>query len=157
MIHGSIDGGERSRTLFRSLWIAAALFVTLGLQACDSGVELIVGQLMVTDTIVGTGVAASATDSILVYYVLIRTDDDEICDLAIPNGGDDPPIGLRLGNGSLIKGFNDGMVGAREGGRREIIIPPNLGYGLDPPPRQNCIRENEFLQFTVDLIEVVAP
>ena len=137
--------------------VAAATLLALSLSSCDTQPDLIIGQLIVTDTIVGTGVAASATDSIRVYYVLIRTDDDEICDLAIPNGGADPPIGLRLGNGSLIEGFDQGMVGAREGGRRDIIVPPNLGYGLNPPRNQTCIRENEFLQFTVDLVEVIEP
>lgn len=128
---------------------------SLLLAACDSAEDLIVGQLIVEDLIDGTGVAVESGDSIRVYYVLTRTDDDRVCDSALSNNGADDPAGFRLGTGGLIEGFEQGMVGAKETGRRRITIPPNLGYGLDPPERQTCIRSNEFLQFTVDLVEVI--
>ena len=135
----------------------AALFTLAGVSACDSN-DLITGELEITDLIVGTGLVTAANDSVRVYYVLTRTDDDQICDLHAPSDGagqPQAPQGFNLDN--VVEGFRDGLVGAREGGRRRIIVPPNLGYGLDPPSDQTCIRSNEFLDFTVDLVEVIKP
>ncbi len=139
----------------RVVLLLVAGFAGVFLAACDSAEELIIGQLIVEDLIDGTGLAVESGDSIRVYYVLTRTDDDRICDSALPNNGANDPVGFRLGTGSLIPGFEQGMVGASESGRRRITVPPNLGYGLDPPQGQSCIRSNEFLQFTVDLVEVI--
>lgn len=142
----------------------ATFLLSLGLFACSSDPELIIGTLEVTDLTVGTGPTAALDDSVRVYYVLSRTDDDRVCDSRVPNSGGsqtNPPLALRLriaipdSIDGQIEGFARGLVGAQEGGRRRIVVPPNLGYGLDPPPQQTCIRENEFLDFTIDLIEVI--
>jgi peptidylprolyl isomerase len=135
----------------------AAMFILAGVSACDSN-DLTTGELEITDLIVGTGLVAAANDSVRVYYVLTRSDDDLICDLHGPNnsaGQPQDPLGFSLDD--VVDGFRDGLVGAREGGRRRIIVPPNLGYGLDPPANQTCIRSNEVLDFTVDLVEVIKP
>ncbi len=137
----------------------ATILLSLGLFACSSDPELIIGTLEVTDLTAGSGPAAALDDSIRVYYVLTRTDDDRVCDSRIPSSGPPLPMRLRIAIpdsvGGQIEGFARGIVGAQEGGRRRILVPPNLGYGLDPPQQQTCIRENEFLEFTVDLVEVV--
>lgn len=134
----------------------AGLCLVAAISACDSE-ELITGELEITDLIVGTGVVAAADDSVRVYYVVERTDDNEVCDthLSEANGQEQEPFGFSLDDVRYIEGFREGLVGAREGGRRRIIVPPNLGYGLQPPPRQTCIGPNEFLDFTVDLVEVI--
>jgi peptidylprolyl isomerase len=51
--------------------------------------------------------------------------------------------------GGLIKGWSQGMVGMHVGGRRELIIPPSLGYGSRPT---STIPANSTLVFVVDLL-----
>lgn len=164
MTRGSTNIPRRRPVVGSLALMSAIVIIAATLAACDSAEELVTGQLIIRDPTVGTGVAVEATDSIRVYYVLTRTDDGDICDLWTRSSpfnasGDNEPRGFSLGetdpSRKLIDGFEQGMLGAREGGRRVITIPPNLGYGLDPPRQQNCIRSNEFLEFTVDLIEVV--
>ena len=57
-----------------------------------------------------------------------------------------------LGDGSVIPGFDQGITGMRVGGRREIVVPPDLAYGdAGVPP---AIAPDETLVFVVDLIGV---
>lgn len=50
-------------------------------------------------------------------------------------GGTETPAETKIGSGNIIKGFNDGMIGMKVGGKRQLIIPPELAYGdqgMDP-------------------------
>jgi FKBP-type peptidyl-prolyl cis-trans isomerase len=47
------------------------------------------------------------------------------------NSNDDPPISVPLGRGRVLKGWDEGLVGMRVGGRRQLIVPPSLGYGSE--------------------------
>jgi FKBP-type peptidyl-prolyl cis-trans isomerase len=120
------------------------------LAACDSTEELIVGDIVIRNISVGTGPEAVAGDSLRVYYVLTREEDGRICDTVVEP---DEPFAFRLGDSRLIEGWNQGLEGMKEGGRREVTVPPNLGYGLQR--LNSCIRSNETLIFTIDLLEVI--
>ena len=59
------------------------------------------------------------------------------------------PFSFKLGSPGLIKGWNEGMVGMKEGGTRLLVIPPELGYGQGGrgiPPNQTLIFEIDFLR-----------
>jgi FKBP-type peptidyl-prolyl cis-trans isomerase FkpA len=58
-----------------------------------------------------------------------------------------------VGSSQTIAGFNQGVTGMRVGGLRRIIIPPNLGYGSNPPPGSG-IPANATLIFEVELLSV---
>ena len=62
------------------------------------------------------------------------------------------PLAFVLGTGNVIQGFHRGVLGMRVGGRRRIVIPPDLGYGNNPPT--TAIRANETLIFDVELLAV---
>ncbi len=63
------------------------------------------------------------------------------------------PFAFVLGTGNAIQGFHRGVLGMRVGGRRRIVIPPELGYGNNPPAN-STIRANETLLFEVELVAV---
>jgi|SRR5687767_7640575 len=62
------------------------------------------------------------------------------------------PFSFVLGTGNAIQGFHRGVLGMRVGGRRRIVIPPDLAYGNNPPSAS--IRANETLLFEVELLSV---
>jgi peptidylprolyl isomerase len=62
------------------------------------------------------------------------------------------PFTFTLGKGEVIKGWDQGIVGMKVGGRRELIIPASLAYGAAGRPP--TIPKNEALVFVVDLLGV---
>jgi FKBP-type peptidyl-prolyl cis-trans isomerase len=62
------------------------------------------------------------------------------------------PFSFRLGAGQVIKGWDEGVQGMKIGGKRELIIPPGLGYGGREIP--GAIPANSTLNFEVELLKV---
>lgn len=62
------------------------------------------------------------------------------------------PLGFTVGQG-VIAGFSQGVTGMKVGGIRRVVIPPNLGYGNNPP-EGDIIRANETLIFEIELLSV---
>jgi peptidylprolyl isomerase len=102
------------------------------------------------DLIKGTGATAADGDTITVNYVGAVYSTGKVFDSSWQRHSTFTLPGP-LGSGSVIKGWDEGIVGMRVGGRRELIIPPSLGYGAtgDPP-----IPGNATLIFIVDLLGV---
>ncbi len=119
-----------------------ALFFVLCFAACDSDSSSSGGAIQTTDLIVGTGAEAFANSSVTVDYVG-RLENGSIFD-------DGASATFNLAQ--VIPGFRDGIVGMREGGRREIVIPPELAYG--PAGIPGTIPGNETLSFDVTLLDV---
>jgi peptidylprolyl isomerase len=105
-------------------------------------------QLEATDLIVGTGPVAVDGDSITVQYVLATFSSRKV----IQSSWTSNPFTFTLGEGKVIPGWDKGVVGMRVGGRRELIIPPSLGYGTQSPGAG--IAPNDTLVFVVDLLKV---
>jgi peptidylprolyl isomerase len=104
-------------------------------------------QLQVTDLVVGTGAEAQPTSNVLVHYVGVGQATGKQFDSSWDRG---EPISFPLNQ--VIPGWSQGMVGMKEGGRRELVIPGALAYGANPPTPD--IQPNETLVFVVDLISV---
>jgi peptidylprolyl isomerase len=105
-------------------------------------------QLESADLIVGTGPAAAAGDSITVQYVLATYSTRQV----IQSSWTSQPFQFTLGEGQVIQGWDDGVVGMKVGGRRELIIPPSLGYGSQSPGAG--IAPNDTLVFVIDLLKI---
>ncbi len=102
-----------------------------------------------TVLIEGAGDAAVAGDTVIVDYVGVRSEDG----VEFDNSYDREPFPVTLGNGSVIKGWEDGLVGAQTGERVQLDIPSDLAYGDEA--RGDIIGEKEALTFVIDVRAVV--
>lgn len=105
-------------------------------------------ELQVSDEAVGTGAIAKAGDSLTVNYVGALAD-GTIFDASANHG---QPFTFKLGNGDVIKGWDQGLVGMKEGGKRLLIIPAALGYG--DRGSGSAIPPGATLLFQVELVKV---
>jgi peptidylprolyl isomerase len=106
-------------------------------------------KLETKELIVGTGPEAKAGDSVTVNYVGVLYKDGKKFNASWETG---KPFTFTLGKGEVIKGWDQGIVGMKVGGRRELIIPASLAYGAAGRPP--AIPKNEALVFVVDLLGV---
>ena len=105
-------------------------------------------QLESADLIAGTGLAVTAGDNVTVQYVLATYSSRKV----IQSSWTSQPFQFALGEGQVISGWDKGVVGMRVGGRRELIIPPSLGYGAQSPGPG--IAADDTLIFVVDLLKI---
>jgi len=106
-------------------------------------------QLVVKELEEGTGAEAKAGDEVAVQYVGVNYKSGKEFDSSWSRH---EPFVFQLGVGQVIPGWDQGIKGMKVGGRRELIIPPELAYGeAGSPP---AIGPNETLVFVVDLLAV---
>jgi peptidylprolyl isomerase len=105
-------------------------------------------KLVTKDLVTGTGKVATKTSNVTVQYVGVLYKNGKQFDASWDNG---QPFSTQLGQGQVIKGWDEGIPGMKVGGRRELIIPPNLAYGSKA---QAKIPANSPLVFVVDLLAV---
>lgn len=111
-------------------------------------------ELKKTDVVAGTGAEASA-GPVAVHYT------GWLHDPAKPDGRGQKfdssrdrgqPFSFHLGGGQVIRGWDEGVLGMKEGGQRTLVIPPELGYGSRGAG--GVIPPNATLQFDVELVKV---
>ena len=100
------------------------------------------------DLITGIGSTALPGDSATVQYVLATYSSGKV----VQSSWTSQPFTFKLGAGQVIPGWDKGVVGMKVGGRRELIIPPSLGYGGQSPGPG--IAANDTLVFVVDLLNL---
>jgi peptidylprolyl isomerase len=97
----------------------------------------------------GSGAEAKSGDKVTVQYVGVNYKNGKEFDSSWSRN---EPFPFALGAGEVIPGWDQGVEGMKVGGRRELIIPPELAYGeAGAPP---AIGPNETLVFVIDLLEV---
>jgi peptidylprolyl isomerase len=106
-------------------------------------------ELQVTDLVVGDGAEATAGQTVNVHYVGVAHSTGEEFDASYNRG---EPFTFPLGAGRVIAGWDQGVAGMKVGGRRQLVIPPHLGYG--DRGAGAAIRPGETLIFVVDLLGV---
>lgn len=159
------DDTNKSNSL---LWIGAAVLAVLLVLAwifvinrpnsddqpaaaagAGSGEEQVQGaELGIEDVSIGTGAEARAGQTVAVHYVGTLTDGTKF-DSSRDRG---EPFTFTLGAGQVIQGWELGVSGMREGGVRNLVIPPELGYGERD---LGAIPPNSTLLFEVELISIV--
>ena len=104
-------------------------------------------DLVVTDLVEGSGDEAVAGRTAVVHYVGVSFSTGEEFDASWNRG---EPFAFQLGAGQVIAGWDRGVAGMKVGGRRHLLIPPELGYGDRGAGR--VIAPGESLIFVVDLL-----
>jgi len=107
------------------------------------------GELQIRDLVEGDGAVAQAGQQAVVHYVGVAHSTGEEFDASYNRG---TPFTFPLGGGRVIAGWDQGVQGMRIGGRRELIIPPHLGYG--DRGAGGVIKPGETLIFVVDLLDL---
>jgi peptidylprolyl isomerase len=106
-------------------------------------------ELVIRDIVKGKGPKAKAGDELSMQYVGTSWSTGQQFDASWDRGAQ--PFAFQLGAGMVIQGWDQGLVGLRKGGRRLLIIPPEMGYGPNGTP-DGTIAPNETLIFVVDRV-----
>jgi len=154
-------------TVRSALLVAVAAVLALGLSACGkdskAGGANAAGKkptvsvpsgsapttLQKTDLIVGKGAEAVAGKEVTVHYVGVSFATKKQFDASWDRG---QALSFVVGQGNVIQGWDEGVPGMKVGGRRQLVIPPDLAYGAQGAPP--VIGPNETLVFVVDLLKV---
>jgi FKBP-type peptidyl-prolyl cis-trans isomerase FkpA len=135
--------------MIRNLRFAVLVFLSIGLLvACSSGSP---AELQKKDLVPGTGEVAVKGATLTVHYtgwLYVKGQRDKKFDSSVGK----EPFTFKLGAGEVIAGWDRGFEGMKVGGKRELIIPPQLGYGTQGAPPD--IPPNAVLDFEVQLLKV---
>jgi FKBP-type peptidyl-prolyl cis-trans isomerase FkpA len=134
--------------------LRAALMGLVLVAACDDVEVSDVAALQIIDVTAGTGATATAGRRVTVHYTGWLYDAD-----AVDHHGDKidssrdrgAPYAFLLGAGDVIRGWDQGVVGMRVGGRRTLIIPSSLAYG---PGGSGSVPGGSALVFDIELLLV---
>jgi len=97
------------------------------------------------DVVPGSGEPVGAGKLVAIHYAGSLPDGTPFD----ANGPSDPPYEFRLGAAEVVPGFDEGVTGMKVGGKRQVVIPPALGYGAQA---NGPIPANSVLVFTIDLV-----
>jgi peptidylprolyl isomerase len=137
----SMSGNQSSSTIFPSVSANPGVAPVIGTLSGEAPADL-----QTQDIIVGTGAPVIATSVIEAHYVLMTWSTGQVVQSSWDSGQSfTTPLS------GVISGWQQGIPGMKEGGRRLLIIPPTLGYGASG---SGPIAPNETLIFVVDVIKV---
>lgn len=114
----------------------------------EQGMTKSASGLEYRDDVVGTGREAKKGDRVSVHYTGTLTDGKKF-DSSRDRG---QPFQFPLGAGYVIRGWDEGVAGMKVGGRRTLVIPPEIGYGARD---MGAIPPNSTLVFDVELLDVL--
>jgi FKBP-type peptidyl-prolyl cis-trans isomerase len=136
-----------------ALCVALAIIgVTLWKYFSATGSEITTGSgLKYADEVVGTGESPSPGKIVSVHYTGWLENGTQFDSSRGPDRGQ--PLEFPIGVGRVIKGWDEGVMTMKVGGKRKLIIPPNLGYGATGAGRGR-IPPNSTLIFEVELLGV---
>jgi len=117
-----------------------------GLTAAEPTLTTTASGLKYRDQTVGTGVATASGMTVRIHYSGCLTNGTKFDENTEPI---DAPLQFVIGDTQIIDGFNEGMIGMKVGGRRQLVIPPDLGYGSTG---NGPIPPDATLVFTIDLV-----
>jgi len=139
---------KRAGAAGKPRWQAVS-WVSMPIKASVLGPKAVTTQsgLRYEDIVVGTGASPQPGQEVAVHYTGTLENGTKF-DSSLDRG---EPIRLKIGVGQVIKGWDEGLMTMKVGGKRKLVIPPQLGYGargVGPIP------PNSILVFEVELLDV---
>jgi peptidylprolyl isomerase len=133
-----------------ALAVAAVLFIIFrgGGGGSTPGEVTTASGLKYIDEVVGTGASPKPSQNVTVHYTGTLEDGTKF-DSSVDRG---QPYPFRIGTGAVIKGWDEGVMTMKVGGKRRLMIPAKLGYGAAGNPPK--IPPNAPLIFEVELLSV---
>ena len=110
--------------------------------------QILASGLRITDIEIGSGPEAVAGQTVVVHYRGTLENGKQF-DASYDRG---KPFTFPLGRGQVIKGWDEGVQGMKVGGKRKLVIPPELGYGSRGAG--GVIPPNATLIFDVELLDI---
>ena len=127
-------------------WQIPVMIAMVLIAGCSKDKEVMDGELIIEDLKVGEGTAVAQYNIVTVNYTGWLTDGTKF-DSSLNPGR--TPFRFTVGGGQVIKGWDEGLIGMKVGGKRKLTIPPNMGYGSQD---MGVIPSNSTLVFDIDLL-----
>ena len=134
-------------SIYKKVIIFVLFIISCG--SNEGNMQKLENGLLIEDIVVGVGNEAKDHNKVVVNYTG-TLENGSVFDSSLKPGRD--PFTFTLGVGSVIKGWDQGVKGMKVGGKRKLVIPPELGYG--DKGAGNVIPPNTTLYFEVELLEV---
>ena len=147
-----LRGAVSALALVTALIFACAALPTTASAQTEGSTVTTPSGLKITDTQVGSGAEAKNGQNCVMHYTGWLYENGakgQKFDSSLDRG---QPFSFALGTGQVIKGWDEGVAGMKAGGKRTLIIPPELGYGAQGAG--GVIPPNATLMFDVELLEV---
>jgi len=143
-------GRKEYVAVFAGIFVVGFFFIfgsqALGILQSFQPASAVSSKILVQDEVVGTGTTVVSGSKVTVNYVG-RFPNGQTFDSSLSRG----PFQFIVGQGQVIPGFDQGIVGMKEGGKRVISVPPELGYGSNA---YGPIPANSTLIFEVEVLKV---
>jgi hypothetical protein len=149
------DKSDFMKSMFQIIaTLACALFLTACGGSDDEAAAIVPAVLGKTDLAVGTGIEAIAGDTVTVAYTgwLQDTTKTDGKGTQFDQATAASPFTFALGKGTVIAGWDQGVVGMRVGGKRRLVVPPALGYGATA--QGTTIPANSTLVFDIEVLAI---
>ena len=129
-------------------WKIPAIALMVLIVGCSKDKEIMSDDLQIEDLVVGEGAEVKQYDIVNVNYTGSLTNGN-VFDSSLNPGRS--PFRFTVGAGQVIKGWDEGLIGMKVGGKRKLTIPPNMGYGNR---QTGPIPANSVLIFEIDLLSI---
>tara|TARA_B100000965_G_C19546750_1_gene738184 strand:- start:39 stop:458 length:420 start_codon:yes stop_codon:yes gene_type:complete len=129
-------------------WKIPAIALMVLIAGCSKDKEIMSDDLQIEDLVVGEGAEVKQYDIVNVNYTGSLTNGN-VFDSSLNPGRS--PFRFTVGAGQVIKGWDEGLIGMKVGGKRKLTIPPNMGYGNR---QTGPIPANSVLIFEIDLLSI---
>ena len=127
-------------------WQIPVMIVMILIAGCSKDKEAMNGELIIEDLKVGEGSEVVKYNIVTVNYTGWLTDGTKFDSSLNPGRS---PFRFTVGGGQVIKGWDEGLIGMKVGGKRKLTIPPSMGYGNQD---MGVIPSNSTLIFEIDLL-----
>ena len=127
-------------------WQIPVMIFMILFAGCSKDKEAMNGELIIEDLKVGEGSEVVKYNIVTVNYTGWLTDGTKFDSSLNPGRS---PFRFTVGGGQVIKGWDEGLIGMKVGGKRKLTIPPSMGYGNQD---MGVIPSNSTLIFEIDLL-----